>query len=242
MKTKIFCCLLFIFAFAAFSFAQSVTITSRKITYKRPKPSVDYKKTFTVNYPRVKAATPALSKKIETTISYAKVSNLNIQEELGEIQWLEEADYLVNYNKHGMLDITLSLSGSGAYPSTFNKTVVVDLKTGNRLRPADIFTNLTGLAAKIKKLQQAEIRKAREDYKKDPDSADFDGAEYFDNADFTAENLAEFSVSDDGVTFLYEYGFPHVVKALEPDGTFLLGWTQLKPFIKPGGLLARFIR
>jgi hypothetical protein len=242
MKRKILPGLFFLLALSSVCFAQGVTITSRKVTYKRPKPSMDFKKSFTVNYPKVKAATPALARKIETTISYARVSNLNVQEEINEIQWLEEADFIVNYNKNGILDITLSLSGAGAYPSTFNKTVVVDLKTGNRLRPADVFTNLAGLAAKLKKMQQAEIKKAREDYKKNPDAADFDGSPYLDEADFTSKNLEEFSVSDRGVTFIYEYGFPHVALALQPDGRFFLDWTELKPYIKPGGLLARFIR
>lgn len=240
MKLKVICSLLLALATATAAFAQSVVITPKKVTYKRPKPLTDFKKTFTVNYPKVKAATPALSRRIETTISYVKVNDLNIQDEINEIQWLEEADYTVNYNKNGMLDITLSLSGTGAYPSVFSKTVVVDLKTGRRIRPVDIFTNLSGLAAKIKLMQRAEIRKARDDYKKDPETADFDGAEYFGSADFTVKNLEEFSVSDDGITFIYDYGFPHVVLALQPDGRYLLSWTELKPYIKPGGLLAKF--
>ncbi len=239
-KTSIFA--LFILVFSSISFAQSVKITAQKVTYKRPKPIADFKKTFTVNYPKVKAATPALSKKIETNISYAKVMDFNLQEEKAEIQWLEEADYEVGYNQKSILSITLSMSGSGAYPSVFSKTVVVNLKTGNQIKPADIFTNLDGLAAEIKKRQQAEIKKAQEDYKKDVETADFDGSEYFDNADFKIENLEGFAVSEKGVTFTYDYGFPHVVQALQPNGIFLFTWAQLKPFIKRGGLLGQFIR
>ena len=80
-----------------------------------------YKKTFTVTRPLVKASTPALSKKIEAAISYEKVSDLNVKEELTEIQWLEEADFNVNYNKNGILDITHFITGTGAYPSTYDK-------------------------------------------------------------------------------------------------------------------------
>src|SRR5688500_4179024 len=93
MKIKIVCGLFFVLALSFAAFAQSVTITPKKITYKRPKPIADFKKTFTVTYPKVKAATPALSRKIERTISYEKVSDLNIEEEKAEIQWLEEAHY-----------------------------------------------------------------------------------------------------------------------------------------------------
>lgn len=242
MKIKIQLYLLFMVAFSSISFAQSVTITPRKVIYTRPKPSVDFKKTFIVNYPKVKAATPALSRKIESTISYTKVLNLNIEEEKTDAQWLEEADYEVGYNKNGILSIMLSMSGSGAYPSGTSKTIVVNLKTGNRIRPIDVFTNPEGLAVEIKKRLQAEIKKAKADYKKDSESADFDGSEYFDNADFKVENLEEFAVMETGVTFTYDYGFPHVVQALQPDGTYFFTWAELKPYIKRGGLLEKFVR
>lgn len=237
--------LLFIIILLAFStvcFAQSVKITGKKITYTRPKPIADYKKTFTINYPKVKAATTALSKKIENTISFAKVLSLNIEEEKGEYQWLEEADYDVNYNKNGILSIYLSMSGTAAYPSTTGRNVVVNLKTGNEVKPTDVFTNLNGLAAEIKKRQSAEIKQAKEDYKKDTENADFDGSEYFQNADFKAENLENFNVTENGINFTYDYGFPHVILALQPAGNFALNWNELKPFIKRGGLLAQFVR
>jgi hypothetical protein len=222
--------------------AQTVVVTPKKVTYKRPKPAADFKKTFTINHPQVKAATPELSKKITDEISYEKVLGLNLKEEIDEIQWLDEADYEVNYNDKGVLVVTLSLMGSGAYPSMNDKTVVIDLKTGNRVFPADVFTNLETLAAKVGKAMQAEIEKTKVEYKNDPDAAGFDGSEYFDRAVYTSENLEAFSVGDKGVTFKYDYGFPHVVKAFQPEGRFFFGWAEMKPFIKPDGLLAIFVR
>lgn len=224
------------------AFAQSVVITPKKTIYTRRKPTEEYKKTFIVTRPIVKASTPALSKKIEIAISFEKNSNFKLSEEMGEYQWLEEAGYEVVYNKNGLLDIILSSEGSGAYPSMSNNEVVINTKSGNRVKAVDIFTNLVGLAAKVRKNQLAEIKKAKEDYKKDPDSADFDGSEYFDTAKFTAQELNDFSVSDKGVSFKYDYGFPHVALALQPDGTFFYEWTALKPFIKRGGLLEKLVR
>ena len=242
MKTKLFISLFFTFVFALSAFSQSVTITPKKITYTRPKPLSEYKKTFTVRYPKVKAASPALSKKIEQTISYQKVSNLNIEEEKNEIQWLEEADYEVDYNKNGVLTMTLSVSGSGAYPSVYNKTVVVDLKTGDRITPQTAFTDLKGLAAKVKNAQTAEVKTTLEEIKNDPANKDYEPFDFFDNTDYTTENLQEFSVNDEGVTFIYDYGFPHVIQALQPGGRFFFSWTEIKPFIKRDGLLAKFVR
>ena len=240
MKLKSLFSLFFIIIFSTLAFSQSVVITPKKVTYKRPKPISEYKKLFTVTYPKVKAATPALSKKIETAISYEKNNNLDIKDEINDTQWLEDASYTVNYNKHNVLDITLTSEGSGAYPSTFNKTVVVDLKTGNRVKPIDVFTNLSGLAAMCKKAQQAEIKKAIIDIKKEnPDEEN--PADLFKESNFTVKNLDEFSVNDKGVTFIYDYGFPHVIQALQPDGQYFFTWAQLKPFIKRGGLLEQFV-
>lgn len=243
MKLKFASVSFILLALSSIAFAQSVVITAKKIVYKRPKTEMDYKKTFTVIRPQVKGLTPtALNKKVEAAISYEKSFDLNINDEIKETQWLEEAGYTVNYNKNGILDITLSLDGSGAYPSTYNKPVVVNLKTGSRIRPIDVFTNLSGLAAKARAAQKAEIKKAAAGYKKDPDAADFDGSEYFKSANITAKDLQNFTISDKGLTFIYDYGFPHVALALQPDGRFFYSWAQLKPFIKRDGLLGRFVR
>lgn len=241
MKRNLFIFILLLI-FVPAVFAQTVVITPHKTVYRRPKPLVAYKKSFTVVRPRVRGLSAALNKKVENTISYERVSNLNIREEIREIQWLEEASYEVNYNKNGILDITLIVSGSGAYPSDYQKTVVVDLKTGAQARPQDVFTNLAGLAAKVKKAQQAEMKNAREEYKKDPDSADFDPSEYFGQADFTVKNLNEFTLSDKGLTFIYDYGFPHVVQAFQPSGRFFYSWAELKPFVRRDGLFGKFVR
>ena len=60
---------MFVAAFTTLGYGQSVVITSKKVTYTRPKPIEDYKKTFTINYPKVKASTPTLSKKPRITAS-----------------------------------------------------------------------------------------------------------------------------------------------------------------------------
>ena len=223
-------------------FAQSVTVTGKKIVYKRPKPISAEKKTFWINHPRVKAATPALSRKIQSAISFEKVIPLDINEEINEVQWLEEADFTVDYNKHNMLTVTLSIYGSGAYPSSSNTTVVVNTKTGSKIEARDIFSDLNGLAAMIKKAQDKEIAEGIEVIKQDPDMKETDPKSLFENAQFTAEDIKEFSISDKGVTFMYEYGFPHVIQALQPSGKYFFTWEQLKPFIKPGGLLTRIAR
>ena len=243
MKNKIWLFLLAMIVICpVIASAQSVTVTGKKVVYKRAKPLSREKRTFWINHPRVKAATPALSKKIETAISFEKVIPLDIREEINEVQWLEEADFKVDYNDNDILTVTLSIYGVGAYPDSSNTTVVIDTRTGKRVGAADVFTDLEGLAALIKPAQDKEIAEGIEAIKKDPDMKDTDPESLFESVGFTTDDLKEFSVEEKGVTFIYDYAFPHVIQALEPDGRYFLSWEQLKSFIKPDGLLSRIAR
>jgi hypothetical protein len=241
MKIKFLSALLLVLGFSSLAFSQTVVITPKKTVYKRPKPLSQYKKSFSVIRPKVSGARPAIVKKIETTISYEKNFDFTVKDELTEYQWLEEASYTVDYNKNGILGLTLWIEGSGAYPSSSSKPVIVDLKTGAKAAAKDVFVKLSELAAKGKQTQQLEIKKGIVDIKKEnPDEEN--PATLFENADFTVENLDQFTVSDKGVTFWYDYGFPHVIQAWQPEGRYFFSWAQLKPFIKRDGLLGKFVR
>lgn len=240
MKLK-FWSALFVMIFSSIVMAQSVVVTPEKITYKRPKPRADFKKTFTINYPRISGIEKTLSGKIEQTISYENVLSVNIKEEQTAVQWLENADFEVIYNQKGVFCISLFIEGAGAYPSTVNRSVVVDLKTGGKVWAKDVFINLDGLAAKIKEIQRKEIQESIEEIKNDPDSGEKDPERLFENADFTSGNLEDFEVKAAGVSFTYSYGFPHVIQALEPGGNYFLTWPELRSFIKKDGIFGQFV-
>jgi hypothetical protein len=243
MKISLPLLVFFALAFTLAGFGQSVVITGKKVVYKRAKPMADHKKSFTINYPKVKAATPALSKKIESAMSYASVLGINVKEEQNDIQWLELADYEVAYNKNGILSIKLFMEGTGAYPSGSTKNVVVDLKTGTRVKPPAAFTNLPRLLSLVRKAKEKEVADSIVEIKKDPENKDADPESLFKDSDqYHKVSLNEFSVDDKGVTFYHDYAFPHVIQALQPVGTFTFNWQQLKPYIKPGGLLTRVAR
>ena len=220
---------------------QTIVVTKKKTVYTRPKPIVDFKKTFVVFHPRVKAATPALSRKIESTISYAKVMDLNIREEIADVQWLEEADFDVNYNSRGILVVTLTINGSGAYPDGISRTVVVNAKTGNRILPQDAFTDLGDLAALVKQKQKDEVERSIKELKADPENKEIDPAELFESSDFNIDDLKEYAVDNETVTFIYDYGFPHVIEALQPEGRFTFKWSEVERFVKPGGPFGKFV-
>lgn len=223
--------------------AQSVVLTAKKVTYTRPKPIADHKKTFTITYPKIKAATPALSKKIEAVISYEKNFDFTIKEELTEIQWLEDAQYDVNYNANGILSIRLFIEGSGAYPSGSTRYVVVDIKKGTKATPALVFTNVAGLLELVTKAKDKEVAESIIELNKDPENKDLGVEEMFKNAEeYNKVSLDAFEVDENGVIFHHDYGFAHVIQALQPPGEFFFTWEDLKPFIKAGGLLSRASR
>jgi len=219
--------------------AQTVTIIPKKTIHRRPKPQVDFKKTFSIRSPIAKASTPALSQKITASISPIKVLEINLKEEIGEYQWLEEADYKILFNQQGVLCVELWMTGTAAYPDSVTKTVVVDITKGARLGVTDVLKDLEKLVPLVKKKQRAEITAATKEMKSDPDAKP---EELFSETNFTVEDFKDFAIDATGVTFMYDYGFPHVLQALQPEGKYHFAWAELKPFIRSDGLLARFVR
>lgn len=251
MKIKILLGLIAALAFSTAIFAQSAKVTPRKMTYKRPKPMMDFKKTFTITHPKVSGLTPTMNKKVEAAVSYEKNFDFTIKEEMGEIQWLEEASYEVAYNKNGILNILLSITGTGAYPSTSNKSVIVNLKTGEQVKFADVFKadSLAEFAESVNKklaVEKAEVIRMVEkgEFGDGESSKEANEAlkEQLSGLEFTADAFDEFTVGDQGATIIYDAGFPHAIRAAQPDGRYFFTWAELKPFIKPDGLLARFVR
>lgn len=244
MKIKFVLIAAFILALSISALAQ-VQIVPNKVTYKRVGKDVpDFKKTFDVTYPVVLGLEDYKAEEnIIKTLNYWKNFEGSLEENLGSYHWLTDLYYKVNYNKNSILDITLTMEGVGAYPDESSKNLVIDLKTGNKVYAKDTFTNLEGLAIKIGEAQKAELKKAMAEANKE---AEGDGNYYLDvigrEGKFTVEKINDFSISDKGVTFLHNYDFVHAAKALEPAGRYFFTWTELKPFIKPDGLLGQFIR
>jgi hypothetical protein len=241
-KLKFLFLAIFIAAASLSICAQSVVITKRKVTYQRPKPQMKFKRTFAINYPTVRASTPAISAKIERELSYFKLFGFTLREEMNGLQWLEEADFEVEHNKNGILSVALFIDGSGAYPDRSVKHVVVNSRIGARAAASTLFSDLPSLARLADQRLQEEIAKAKKEIKADKDIGDLDREDLFDGTIFDVYSRYEFSVKASGVTFYYDYGFPHVIQAIQPAGEFHFSWAELRPFVTPASLLAAFVR
>jgi len=222
--------------------AQSVTVTKRTVTYTRKKPMGDHKKTFIINYPELKGVNAAAAQKMKAHLDYFRLFDFKLAEELVDMQWLEEADFEVKYAAKGILSVAMWIEGSGAYPDGSTKYVNVSTKTGAKITPALIFINQPGLVSQVSKKMQAAIQEAIKVIKEDKENDDLTEAELFGEHKFTVASLNNYFISATGVTFVYEYNFPHVIQALEPDNEYAMTWKELAPFIRRDGLLTGFIR
>jgi hypothetical protein len=154
--------------------------------------------------------------------------------------WLSEFDYKVNYNRNYILDITFMQDGVGAYPDTHTKHFAINLRTGELIKAADAFDSalLDELAAMVDKKLQTENQETIRDSGDDRETA----RDLLKDLKFTVENLNEFSISDKGITFLFDAGFPHAVQALQPVGEYSFSFAELKSYIKRDGPLGVFVR
>ena len=248
MKKLATACLL-LFVAASINFAQTIVIRPKKTVYTRKGKDVPKeKRTFTVTYPLFNGTMPLAAKKnLEKTISYWRVFETTLQENLEET-WLYNAFYKVNYNKNGILDIALTQEGAGAYPDESTVNFVIDLKTGEQVKLTDVFkteslaTFAETVNAKLEVEKKEIIKAIGEDKLKDNKEANDWASEQINELHFIAENFNEYSVSDKGVTILYDAGFPHAIQAAQPAGRYFFTWAEAKPFIRRDGLLAKFVR
>jgi hypothetical protein len=158
--------------------------------------------------------------------------------------WLSEFGYKVNHNADYLLDITFTQNGVGAYPDDQEKHLLISLRDGSVVKAADVFeaSKLDALAQLVDRELQREIAKIEMENLTGVTDVDERKSinDAYENLRFGRDNLDEFSVSNSGVTFLYDAGFPHVIKALEPHGRYFFGYKTLKGYIRRDGLLAKF--
>jgi hypothetical protein len=166
-------------------------------------------------------------------------------EEYRRDAWLTELDFKVNYNKNYILDITLWQEGVGAYPDTVEKHFAISLKTGDVLGGRDVFKAdaLDALARMANEKLRVEVADQVKIIERDEELAGKDRlTEELARLVFGAEHLDNFMVGEAGITFLYDAGFPHAIKAIEPVGRYFFSYAQLAPYIRRDGPLGRFVR
>ena len=199
------------------------------------------RKRAVLTYPVVSGLSdPVVLRRVRSILEFKNIFDYSLKD-YREDAWLDEFTYVVNYNRNHLLDITFTQSGMAAYPDEQSKHFLINLKDGGIVKARDVFDpiKLNSLAEMVDRELQRETKRLA-DENKEPDEKDVvDGA--YDNLKFEVTNLDEFSVGAKGITFLYDAGFPHVIKALEPEGRYFFSYSHLKPYIKRDGPLGQFV-
>jgi hypothetical protein len=218
----------------------SVTLETRTIVLpygRKGEPYPNYKEA-TIRYPAVGGLkNRVILQSVQMAISLNRLMGQSIAEMDHEYGgWLDEIDYTVNFNQNNVLDLTYLISGTAAYPDSYEKRVSVNLQTGKVIRVKDLFKAdaLSAIAQVVDKMMQREIQeKIAEFQQEEPDLA----VTQFAGHRFQVKNLEDFNIGKTGVTFHYNFGFPHVIKAAEPSGDYLLSYNQLIRYIRNDGAL-----
>jgi hypothetical protein len=177
-------------------------------------------------------------KAIETLLSYKAVIGETLEHTISNYEKCEcgviGVDYRINYDKNNVLDISFFIETIGAYPDSHYKHYQIDLARGELIKIDQImnFDKLNELVALCDLKLQNNIRTNIKNLKQ-KDISLLPNEEY----SFKVENLDEFTINEKGITFYYNFGFPHVIKSLEPKSSIALSYEELNDFILENGYL-----
>jgi len=200
------------------------------------------------SFPRVTgpAGHPALAK-LKAHLTIKKLTDQTEQEIRENFAacgcGLSATRYTVDYNRNGVLALSVAREWLAAYSSFSGERLVLSTRTGERLPIGQLLhpAALPELARQCDKLLQARMQEARRAAAGSGEEAQWLD-ELFAGKTFTAAHLADFAVTGEGITFYYPFAFPHAALALQPDDSFSFTFAQLKPYLKPDGPLAAEIK
>ena len=221
----------------------------RRIVLVRPRTVARHfpnRKTAVVTYPVISGLPPAVLRRVRSLLAFKNIFDYSLDEYRNDA-WLTEFNFIVNHNANHLLDLTFTQSGVAAYPDEQSKHFLINLRNGAAVAAEDAFRaeQLDTLAGLVDVRLQAEIAQRKQENARSGDldptqKASIDDA--YAALKFEKKDLENLSVSQQGITVLYDAGFPHVIEALSPQGRYLFTFEELKAFIKTDGPLGQFIR
>ncbi len=237
--------------------SESVKVKDSVVTLRHEKEGQDggTAKIAEVHFPVVSGLTDAaVMAKVQKAVSLQAVwgqSAEQLQEEFQQRPTLESIEFQVNHNRNGIFCVAFTHCGTVAHSLCYTRYVTVDLKNGDPVTAGTAFVNPAGLAVLIDGALQTEIRQTLEEARRDDKTesyvrdifeSELDSGDPTRKHAYEATSLNEFFVEEKGVTFVYHYYFSAPARHFEPSGQFFFEWKTLKPYIKPGGPFARFVR
>jgi hypothetical protein len=225
-----------------------ITQKTRKIS--KPKRNGEATDPAVVTYPIVAQnfLPAAIASKVQTVLSTKNVLKESPDDMAAAIKggefWLNEVGYTVNYNKNYLVDADFNRDGCGAYPDGSIYHVLVDLKTGSQVVAKNAFNqaSMPKLKELIKAKMKQEVQDSYKEFAKSPDELSALKGQLKEPTEVPTEVLNNFTVSDKGLTFAHDWGFPHVLEALQPEGHYFFSFADMKPFLNTTGPLWQFAK
>jgi len=157
--------------------------------------------------------------------------------------------YRVLYNDHGLLSVEFTANYLGAYPSSSTRHATFDLRTGRLLEVRDLLTDTLALR---QRWQQAINRRVADYLRTLPNESpqldanmlvDVKRRLYWNDSTQAVQlegddpRFYDFALTPAGLMLYYDFGFPHVIQALQPPPDYLFSYAMLTPWLKPKGPL-----
>ena len=223
-----------------------VTITRRTIAIVRTgeiAKAFPHRLKATVSYPVISGLrNPEILRKVLAILEFKNIFDTTL-DEYRESAWLEEFDYAVNYNQKYILDLTFREEGTAVFPDRHYRHFTIDLRRGDVVKGAEVFAadKMDELAGLVNATLQQELKSLWPVILDLGRITEKNLRDLHDALKFEVENLNDFEVTSNGIVFLYDAGFPHILRAVEPKGRYRFSYTQLKPYLKPDGVLWQFV-
>ncbi|MBD2717010.1 hypothetical protein KBK19_18335 [Microvirga sp. STR05] len=159
------------------------------------------------------------------------------------------ARYEVLYNDHGLLSVALTSDLLGAYASSVTRHATFELRTGRLLEVRDLLADTLALRQRwqesINRRVADHISKLPTEYAQldAPLLAEVKRRLHWNDSTLTSQlegddpRFYDFALTPFGLTLYYDFGFPHVLEALQPETDYLFSYATLTPWLKPRGLL-----
>jgi hypothetical protein len=190
--------------------------------------------------------TTPVTRRIEKLLEFSEITGFTIEQVDSQYNACEcglvGTDFSINYNSHGILDIAFQLVNYYSEEEYDVQFLTIDLHKGKVLKIEDLLLDTTfkSLAELCTIKVNEAVRVALKEYKK---SDEYDEAmeSFFGKYSFKPGNLESFSISKNQIVFTYDYAFPVYMEFYTPDKTISVSFEELKPFVRPDGMLGFLI-
>lgn len=148
---------------------------------------------------------------------------------------LLSVDYTLHYNQNFVLSIGLYSEHMGAYPSYEDRYLNFNLHTGQSIALKELVSKAGSkfIQEKVNAMIKTALLEAYSINKEE--ASEF--ASVFEDKQVQNIDEVPFHFEAKGLVFHYDFGFPHVAKALEPNGDVFISYRSLEPYLLPEGLL-----